>query len=87
MFIKIASDMDSLSIEGVEYRAEEGYVELPDNLERGTLKYLLEQGFKQVPDSKVPDKFKTPQLPPSISDAHYPANFAYYGKKGSGNNE
>lgn len=87
MWVRVALDMEKVSIDGREYQVKEGFIELPYNPERGILKYLSDMGWKQVPECEIPDRLKGANLPPAIADAHEPLNFPYYGKKGAENDE
>lgn len=81
MWFKIAITTTEVSVAGIDYPVQEGFLELPDDLERGILKYLLDNDYEEIPESQVPDRFKGPKLPPPFADAHCPADFPYYGKR------
>ena len=71
MWFRTATNVEAMSVEGVEHSVTNGYVELPDSLQSGTVKYLVEHGYKHVPESEVPDSLKGPKLPPVFEDAGY----------------
>jgi len=74
VWFRTGTQIEAMSVEGVEHCVEEGYVELPDDLQRGTVKFLVEHGYKQVPESEVPDRLKQPKPPPVFKDAGYLAS-------------
>ena len=72
MWFKTGSNITGISIGGIEYPVQHGYLELPDGLKRGLLKYITDSGYKQIPECEAPDIFKGPKLPPVFEDAQYP---------------
>lgn len=71
MWFRTGTNVEMMSVEGVEHSVRNGYVELPDGLQPGTVKYLVEHGYRLVPESDVPDSLKGPKLPPVFEDAGY----------------
>ncbi len=72
MWFRTAINIDSVSVEGVEHSVTAGYLELPDDLQPGTIKFLVEhEGFSVIAGSEVADSLKGPKLPPVFEDAGY----------------
>lgn len=71
VWFRTAVNVEMMSVEGVEHSVTNGYVELPAGLQPGTVKYLVEHGYRLVPESEVPASLKGPKLPPVFEDAGY----------------
>ena len=54
MWFRTGTNVEMMSVEGVEHSVRNGYVELPDGLQPGTVKYLVEHGYRLVPELMFP---------------------------------